>query len=236
MAARSPTLGSSRLRRLAQRPTHQEEVAAQRDAPEACELCSELIGPEHRHLVDIPNHKLMCACRPCALLFESAQAGDGRYRTVPDRRLYIEDFDLDDARWASLRIPVEMAFFFHSSPVERVMAFYPSPMGATESLLELEAWQDIERANPVVTEIEPDVEALLVNRAMGARGHWVAPIDDCYDLVGLIRSRWKGLSGGQEVWEEIERFFEQLGRRAKVCTRGVVQESNAPVAQATGGG
>jgi len=134
---------------------------------------------------------------------------------VPERRLRLERFELDDLAWEQLRIPVDMAFFFHSSPAERVMAFYPSPMGATESRLELDAWQDLAAANPVLDDLEPDVEALLVNRARGARSHWLVPIDECFALVGLIRTRWRGLTGGKEVWIEIDRFFEQLDRRAR---------------------
>ena len=80
-----------------------------------------------------------------------------------------------------------MAFFFHNTQAERMMAFYPGPMGATESLLDLGAWETLEEANPVLVTIEPDVEALLVNRARGAREHWLVPIDECYGLVGLIR-------------------------------------------------
>jgi hypothetical protein len=58
-----------------------------------------------------------------------------------------------------------------------------------------------------------------VNRARGMREHWLVPIDDCYDLVGLMRTRWKGLSGGTEVWREIGRFFEQLRERGKPASR-----------------
>ncbi len=89
-------------------------------------------------------------------------------------------------------------------------------MGATESLLGLDAWQALEAANPVLAQMEPDVEALLVNRARGARDHWLVPIDDCYALVGLIRTRWRGLTGGRQVWEEIGRFFEALNARSRI--------------------
>ena len=157
----------------------------------------------------------MCACRACRILFDRSAAGGGHYRLIPDRRLRLAGFELDDAAWEELRIPVDMAFFFHSSAAERVVAFYPGPMGATESLLELEAWQALEAANPVLASMEPDVEALLVNRARGAREHWLVPIDDCYALVGLIRTRWRGLTGGKEVWEEIGRFFEALDGRSR---------------------
>jgi hypothetical protein len=108
-----------------------------------------------------------------------------------------------------------MAFFFYSSSVERVVGFYPSPMGATESRLELTAWEQLERDNPALATLQHDVEALLVNRARGRRGHWIVPVDDCYRLVAVIRTRWRGFTGGSEVWQEIERFFQDLDGRAR---------------------
>jgi hypothetical protein len=104
--------------------------------------------------------------------------------------------------------------------VERVAAFYPSPMGPTESLLELSAWEELEQTNPILKGMERDAEALLINRVRGTRGHFLVPIDECYSLVGLIRLHWKGLSGGREVWEEIDRFFEALRKRSKKVGKG----------------
>jgi hypothetical protein len=206
--------GASRLAALAR--------AAARPAPEAperCDLCGEPVPGEHRHLLDVRSGELMCACRACKILFDRGEASDGHYRLVPERRWRIDGFDLDDARWESLRIPVDIAYFFHSSPAGRVRAYYPSPMGATESLLELETWGDLEHANPIVSELEPDVEALLVNRSRGARDHWLVPIDDCYRLVAAIRTRWRGFSGGREVWEELERFFDAMAATAETRDR-----------------
>jgi hypothetical protein len=114
---------------------------------------------------------------------------------------------------------VDMAFFFHSPQAERVMAYYPSPMGPTESLLGLEGWQRLEAANPVLRTLEPDVEALLVNRVRGARQQWIVPIDECYALVGLIRTRWRGLTGGSEVWKAIADRFEELDRRSRAASK-----------------
>ena len=51
---------------------------------------------------------------------------------------------MSDAQWESLRVPVDMAFFFYNTPAEKVVAYYPSPMGPTESLLELETWEELE--------------------------------------------------------------------------------------------
>jgi hypothetical protein len=88
-------------------------------------------------------------------------------------------------------------------------------MGPTESLLGLEAWTELQRDNPVLRDMEPDVEALLVNRARGARQHFLVPIDECYRLVALIRTHWRGFTGGKDVWQEITRFFDELERRSR---------------------
>ena len=198
----------TRLARLARRSASEREAA-----PERCELCSAPIASAHRHLLDLDKRELMCACQACTVLFDRGAAGGGHYRLVPDRRLRLTDLELSDLAWEELRLPVDIAFFFRSSRDERVVAYYPGPMGATESLLTFEAWEAIEAANPVLSTLEPDVEALLVNRAAGAHEHWIVPIDECFRLVGVIRTRWKGLTGGKDVWLEITRFFEELERR-----------------------
>jgi hypothetical protein len=201
---------ASKLRQVVQRAAVEQQAAE-----EHCELCGEPIPPEHRHLLDLSTRELMCACRACKILFDTkVAAGGGRLKLVPDRRQRIAGFELDDVTWAELRIPVEMAFFFRDTKAGKVVAYYPSPAGPTESLLELDAWDDLERANPALLTLEPDVEALLVNRARGARQSFLVPIEDCYALVGLIRSRWRGLTGGKEVWEEIEGFFGRLEARS----------------------
>src|SRR5947207_1140081 len=58
--------------------------------------------------------------------------------------------------------------------------------------------------------VEPDVEALLVNRVGTARQYYVAPIDRCYALAGLMHLKWRGMSGGPDVWEAIAQFFAEL--------------------------
>ena len=200
----------SRLQALARRESTRREAAL-----EHCELCGDTIAGDHRHLLDLRDRELLCSCRACSLLFADPAAGAGRYKLVPDRRLRLDGFAMTDAAWEELRLPVDMAFFFHNTEAERVSAFYPSPMGPTESLLTFDAWQALEAANPVLRELAPDVEALLVNRSRGARRQWLVPIDECYALVGLIRTRWRGFTGGKEVWLGIEEFFDRLDRRSK---------------------
>jgi hypothetical protein len=214
MAASAGSLVGSRLARLAQR-TADPETAEPR---EHCELCNAPIPSAHRHLLELSSRELMCVCRPCSVLFDRGGAGNGRYKLIPERRLRLEGFAMSDPAWEELRIPVDMAFFFHSSAEGRVLAYYPGPMGPTESLLELSSWEALERANPILGEMEVDVEALLVNRVRGARRHWLVSLDDCYSLVGVIRTRWRGLTGGSEVWKEIDGFFAELDRRARVAT------------------
>lgn len=111
-------------------------------------------------------------------------------------------------------LPIQLAFFFDSTPDNKVIALYPSPAGATESLLPLEAWDEIVAQNSSLQKMEPDVEALLVNRVGEKREYFIAPIDECYKLVGVIRLKWHGLSGGTEAWKDIDGFFASLKERA----------------------
>ncbi|HKM57030.1 MAG TPA: DUF5947 family protein [Isosphaeraceae bacterium] len=182
--------------------------ARPRPKVERCELCSLELTPEHRHLLELSSCQLVCCCHGCFLLF-SDQPGT-RYRQVPRRIQALPDFRMTDAQWESLLIPINMAFFCQHSATSRVVALYPSPAGATESLLPLPAWQELLAGNPVLQEMQPDVEALLVNRVGDAREHYLVSIDECYKLVGLIRAHWRGFSGGEEAWEQIAQFFARL--------------------------
>jgi hypothetical protein len=193
----------------------------ERRTAEKCELCSLELGSRHPHLIDPETRTITCACDPCSLLFA---AGDGKYRRIPRQTRFLKDFSLTDGQWENLLIPINMAFFFYSSPAERMIALYPSPAGPTESLLPLEAWSEIAETNPVLQNLEPDTEALLVNRISKEDGqHFIAPIDKCYELTGLIRAYWQGLGGGREVWEEITKFFTELKKNARI-----IEEAGLP--------
>jgi hypothetical protein len=186
---------------------------------EQCELCSAEIPPEHRHLLELSGRALICVCIPCSILFSDPGAGGGKYRLVPSRFLKLTDFQMTDEQWDDLTIPVNMVYLFHNTAAQRVMAFYPSPAGAMESTLALEGWDTLVSSNPILKSLEPDVEALLINRVKNRDGehyreHYIVPIDVCYELVGLIRLKWRGLSGGEEVWKAIEEFFARLRNRS----------------------
>ncbi len=176
-----------------------------------CELCSADLADEHSHLVELASRRLCCACEPCAILFTNPAAP--KYRRVPRRVEFLTEFRLTELQWQALQLPVNLAFFLHSTSAGRVVAFYPSPAGATEALPPPDAWQEVIDDNPGLRNLEADVEALLVNRVGELPEHYRLGVDLCYELVGLVRIHWRGMSGGTAVWKEINRFFTNLKER-----------------------
>jgi hypothetical protein len=205
-----------RLRALIEQATPPAPAPARAaiERRERCELCGMSLAEVHRHVVDLAQRQLLCACRACQVLFDHDAAGGQHYRLVPDRCVRLEELRLDDLAWRSLDLPVDVAFFLRDGDTGRVTALYPSPAGCTESQLELAAWSEIESDNPSLAQMRADVEALLVNRAGGARDAFVVGIDECYRLVALVRRHWRGFGGGDVVWQELARFFERLDARA----------------------
>ncbi|SFP69286.1 DUF5947 family protein [Amycolatopsis rubida] len=201
------TSGLRRFRTLAPRP-----------APgERCELCAEPVGAGHGHVIDLQTRQILCSCRGCYLLFAPQGSGGRRHRAVPQRIRHRPKFPAGAALWESAGIPVRTAFLFYNSVEQRPVGFYPSPAGATESLLPLDAWNDLLAAEPAFAPIEPDVEALLITRDDTGYEAFLAPIDACYELVGLVRSRWRGFDGGSEAHQAMAEFFAALRARAEAA-------------------
>lgn len=194
---------------------------APRPAGKRCEMCAEPIADEHRHVVDVAGRQLMCVCRGCYLLFTDT-AATLRYRAVPDRYLTFPDLAIDRRMWERLQIPVGLAFFFHNSALGRTVAFYPGPAGATESELDLQAWNDIRAADPRVDQPAADTEAVLVRTLdtpeATPRGYLI-PIDACYEFVGRLRMLWRGFDGGAEAHDYLDGFFTLLDQRAPAVPR-----------------
>jgi hypothetical protein len=187
--------GLAELRRLLRPPR----------APERCELCAAPLHERHEHLVDPGQRRLLCACTACAILFEGTVATP--YRRVPRDIVRLEQLRIDDESWNSLAIPTGLAFLFRSSVTNEIVALYPGPAGPAETTVDAAQWEEVAR-------LRPDVEALLINRLAGAREYYVAPIDECYRLTGIIRTCWRGLSGGDEAAIRIRAFFADLEARA----------------------
>lgn len=187
---------------------------------DCCELCATALSEHHQHLIDPLSRHLLCACDACAILFSSN--GETKYRRVPRDVRSLDRFVLSDQVWNSLAIPIALAFLFRSSVSGQMLAVYPSPAGPTETAIEEDLWHEIVAENAFLAELAPDVEALLVNRMNGAREYLWVPIDECYRLTGIVRKYWRGLSGGEEGWQQITGFFDRLKER---CCREALTTS-----------
>jgi hypothetical protein len=197
--SQSANLPLNALRRFAER---------QRVVRERCELCSEELPEEHAHLVELKTRQLVCACQACAILFDHGEGN--RFRRVPQRTIYKHDVSLSDQEWMMLGVPIGLAFFVSSTALGEVLAIYPSPGGPIEAPLAAGVWDELCASHAWLRRIESDTTALLINRIGERREHYIAPIDQCYKLVGLVRAHWRGFSGGDELWQQIDTYFQQL--------------------------
>ncbi|MFE5488038.1 DUF5947 family protein [Streptomyces sp. NPDC056527] len=178
---------------------------------ERCEMCGARLADErHPHLVDVDKRALVCACGPCSQLMDRSAGSQSRFRAVPGRFLSDPGHRIDDQAWESLRIPVSVAFFFRNSALDRPVALYPSPAGATESELEETAWRSVLDATQLAAHLEPDVEALLLRRHEGRTECFLVPIDICYELVGRMRLLWQGFDGGAEARADLDALFTRV--------------------------
>ena len=184
------------------------------EGTERCEMCREVLDDRHGHVVDLEARSLSCTCRACYLLFTHEGAAGGRYRAVPEHVYHDPERPLTDGDWNELQIPVAMAFFFYNSALNRVVAGYPSPAGATECELDLAAWDRLAAAYPLLGGLAPDVEAILVNRTDNGNEVFLIPVDECYSLVGELRMKWQGFDGGAEAREALVTVLDGLRRRA----------------------
>lgn len=180
---------------------------------ERCEMCAAPVADEHSHVVNIGSRSLLCTCRACYLLFSHEDASLA-YRAVPDRYLSFQTLALPV--WDALELPVGTAFLFLNSALDRLVAFYPGPAGATESELSLQAWEGVLTAAPALATLQPDVEALLVHTTEQQQVEaFLVPIDVCYELVGHLRMLWRGFDGGQDVRKRLAEFFDQVRAKSR---------------------
>jgi hypothetical protein len=186
-----------------QRPSATRQPSAE---VEFCDMCGVTIPPEHRHLLHLAERRIVCACEACWAM----RAGEGDYRPTGSRVLWLGQLELPDDLWAAFQIPIGLAFFMSSTVTQCVVAMYPSPAGATESELHFESWGRMIELNPVLHDLEPDIEGLIVNRLSDPPIYAIAPIDRCYALTGAIKSVWEGISGGSEVEHAVTSFFDGL--------------------------
>jgi hypothetical protein len=209
VADRRRALMVSGLRGLA-KPKPPQAAAPVADGLERCDLCTTTVPSDHRHMLNLYERQIVCVCESCWAL----RSGDAEFRPTGSRTLWLDGFQLPEEIWAQFRIPIGLAFFMHSSVTNCIVALYPSPAGATESELHFETWNRLAGMNPVLRDLEPDAEALIVNRMSEPSAYAIAPIDRCYMLVGLVKSAWEGISGGAGVERAIDGYFEELRKVA----------------------
>jgi hypothetical protein len=197
------------LRRL--RPT-EAPVAPVGRGDEQCELCTLSLAPKHRHLLHLGERRILCVCETCW----AVRSGDAEFRPVGNRIVWLEEFALSDEQWASFQLPIGLAFFMLSTVSGGVIGLYPSPAGATECELGLEAWERLCEENPVLATLEADAEALVVNRLAEPPQHAIVPVDLAYQLVGVVKASWEGISGGRATEQAVAEFFDGLRERALV--------------------
>jgi hypothetical protein len=189
----------STLRKIASPPNLKE-------TKEKCFFCGASLADTHSHLIDTSVMKFMCACEACKIIM----ADKNGLKSLPNRYIALDDFNLDNELWADFLIPVNMAFFIVSSSRNSAVAYYPAAAGATESKLKMDAWSRLVKLNPVLESLSPDLEALLINRLDETPQYFLVPVDSCYELIGRIRTSWKGIFGGKEVNDTTREFFNNL--------------------------
>ncbi len=180
------------------------------DGEERCELCGTTIPAAHRHLLNLVERRIECSCESCWAL----RSGEAEYRPTGSRTLWLDGLQMPEDVWAGFQIPIGLAFFMESTTAGCIVALYPSPAGATESELHFSTWSRLVELNPVLAELEPDIEGLIVNRLSDPPAYVVAPIDRCYELTGTVKAHWEGISGGAGVSEAVAQFFAGLRREA----------------------
>ena len=177
--------GLRRLRPVGPAPTERRRQRRRRTGspPSAATSAARPLDPDHRHLLHLVDR------RDPLRLRELPRAARRRSRAAPDRHadVWLDDFELPTRSGRRSGSRSGSRSSSTRAPPGGVVALYPSPAGATESELELEAWRELRALNPVLMRLEPDAEALIVNRMAEPPQYAIAPIDECYRLVGLIK-------------------------------------------------
>jgi hypothetical protein len=204
VSGRLPSNLVTGLGRLA-RPAPVEET-------EICELCKRPLSSDHRHLLELDERRILCTCEPCL----AVQSGLANYCPVSTRTLWLDGFVFPDELWAAFQLPIGLAFFMRSTGTNTVVALFFNDTAATESELHLESWTKLVELNPILLDLEADAEALVVNRITEPAQHAIVPIDECYRLVGLIKSTWQGISGGNAIEDAVPKFFDYVRNKAGV--------------------
>jgi hypothetical protein len=179
---------------------------------ERCDGCGAALAALHEHRLEPRERRLECVCPSCAVIDQGAASP---WKRVRRRAVSLDGFELTDAEWVQLGIPIRLAFFVVEGDDRRAVAFFPSPAGATQASIDADAWESLRAKSLLLGAMKPDVEALLLHHVGPVRHQLLVSIDACYRLVGTLRAGWRGFGGGPEVWREIDLMMSDLARTAR---------------------
>ena len=95
------------------------------------------IPADHRHLLHLVERRILCACETLLAL----RGGDPDLRPTGTRTLWLDGLRAPRRGLGVVRDPDRARVLLRTrAPPARVVALYPSPAGATESELDLDAW------------------------------------------------------------------------------------------------
>ena len=152
-----------------------------------------------------------CACARAAWRFARATPSCARRGT---RVVWLDDFELSDELWARSRSRSASPSSCATAPPAASSRSIRARPGRPSRSSTSDAWEELGPPTRCSIDLEPDAEALIVNRMAEPPQHAIAPIDECYRLVGLIKASWEGISGGAGPEEAIAAFFDELRARS----------------------
>jgi hypothetical protein len=214
--AREPSRGLMDLHRSGRASLY--DLLRRTGAPETslaqrrCQMCGEWLGEIHPHLWEVEARRMICSCRRCDLRFERTLSQ--RYRRLRPHVQALPALQLDGGIWHALAGPaldspggaVELAFFFRVSLTGVVKVGRPGRFGVDEEVVDQEAWATLTDRNPILNDLESDVEALLVSRLGLEAEHYRVSIDHGYRLLALVRGDW----AGSRVPTAVREYFTAL--------------------------
>ena len=163
----------------------------------------------------------MCACRGCYLLFTAEGAGGGRFRAVPDRYRRVPRLRAHAGAVGRAADPGERGVLLRQLDARPGRRVLPEPGGATESLLPLDAWDELVAANPELADAASPTSRRSSSAPTAAPARPSA--SSCRSTPATSWSASCGGCGaastaGSEAHDALDAFFAGVRRREPAMT------------------
>ena len=146
-----------------------------------CRFCSSALDSPPNPLFEVATQRVLFACNPCASRFEKRSGGP--FKLIPRSTRQIEDFRMPEVPWQTYDLPGNVTFVFYCTAAAKLLSVCKVAAGTVDLTVPREVWKAIIEANPVLEEMRPDVEGLLIIHTGDSREYFIAPIDVCYNLI-----------------------------------------------------